>query len=382
MEDHCSPENMRCLSREQHVECDHVTPEDKLKYELHYAATRGNMKQVKRALRKIGDVNSSYTSGLTALHLFCLNGYVKCVKDILKLKPDVNIRDDSDSTPLNVYFDSLQCHTSYSTPIVEMLLKAGADPNALPRYQMAPLHMALENFDRKRPVRFVELLINHGADVNLQGMFGNTPLHFAISTLNDPAIDLLLRKGADIYLKNKRGVSPMDLVLTEMKGDLNMLTRLGKELIIMYYCGTQVHRKHWDAVRQIPSLRSFRSRIKLEVGILSSYKCSGFNITYYDILKSTTTKVAKYMLNSVFFDFLQNESLFIRETDYILQEEYFRKLNKAYEKYKVYISAHNFLKEVLPILPEICINNIIEYLDDKDLINMGKATSSLVQIVE
>jgi uncharacterized protein len=77
-----------------------------------------------------------------------------------------------------------------SLQIVDMLLAAGANPNA--RLRLAP------------PFR------NIGNDRGLDGMLttGATPLLRAAKALDVPAIQLLLANGADLNLANARGMTP------------------------------------------------------------------------------------------------------------------------------------------------------------------------------
>ena len=77
---------------------------------------------------------------------------------------------------------------------VEMLLQAGALPNAAERktHEM-PLHIAAWN-DR---VDIIRALIAAGADVHASTSAGWIPLHCAASGLNSNAVEELLRSGAN-----------------------------------------------------------------------------------------------------------------------------------------------------------------------------------------
>ena len=60
--------------------------------------------------------------------------------------------------------------------VVAYLIEAGADPNALDKSGVAPLHRAV----RTRSSAAVRALIEHGADPRLMNKSGSTPLHLAV----------------------------------------------------------------------------------------------------------------------------------------------------------------------------------------------------------
>src|SRR5262245_33632770 len=75
----------------------------------------------------------------------------------------------------------------YRTKIVELLLDAGADPNATTNHrQSGPLHYAADGYitgpvwDAKKQVQTIRILLDAGADVNRQDKNGAAPLHRAV----------------------------------------------------------------------------------------------------------------------------------------------------------------------------------------------------------
>lgn len=62
------------------------------------------------------------------------------------------------------------------TQIISFLIDAGADPNALDKSGVAPLHRAV----RDRCSGGVRALIDKGADPLLMNKSGSTPLHLAV----------------------------------------------------------------------------------------------------------------------------------------------------------------------------------------------------------
>jgi len=108
----------------------------------------------------------------------------------------------------------------YRVEIIQVLLKAGADPNASANHRgSSPLHYAADGYvngpawDAKRQVKAIQALIGVGANVNLQDKNGATPLHRAVRTRCAEAVQYLLKAGGDPLLKNKPGSTPFHLAV-------------------------------------------------------------------------------------------------------------------------------------------------------------------------
>lgn len=95
------------------------------------------------------------------------------------------------------------------TPIAEKLIQAGADVNqaANNAFKVAPIHSACatSNFP------MVELLLRHGANVNAKQQAGVTPLHSAAHNGQTHLAKLLIRNGADVQAKTDEGKTPLDM---------------------------------------------------------------------------------------------------------------------------------------------------------------------------
>ena len=76
--------------------------------------------------------------------------------------------------------------------IVEMLLKAGANPNSTDHYGYAPLHPAA----RQNRVDILQSLVNHGADLDISNAIERTPLKVAVVNKSKEAALVLVERGA------------------------------------------------------------------------------------------------------------------------------------------------------------------------------------------
>ena len=104
--------------------------------------------------------------------------------------------------------------------IVQILLNAGADPNAAQNHRRStPLHYAADGFtaspawDEENQVNTIRVLLDCGADIHAQDKNGATPLHRAVRTRCAAAVKFLLQAGADPKKPNKTGNTPFHLAV-------------------------------------------------------------------------------------------------------------------------------------------------------------------------
>jgi hypothetical protein len=108
----------------------------------------------------------------------------------------------------------------YRVRLVQLLLAAGADPNAAAnRRRGMPLHYAADGFitgpawDSHRQVSTLQLLLDAGAKLNSQDRNGATALHRATRTRCAEAVHCLLAAGADPALRNESGSTAFHLAV-------------------------------------------------------------------------------------------------------------------------------------------------------------------------
>lgn len=106
---------------------------------------------------------------------------------------------------------------AYDVGIARDLVACGADVRARNRRGAEPLHAAVMGgpgavtWHPPRQRAVIEYLIDAGADPNAVALGGITPLHRAVRNRCSAAVETLLRAGADPRATNKRGSTPGDL---------------------------------------------------------------------------------------------------------------------------------------------------------------------------
>lgn len=159
-----------------------------------------------RAACKGKNVNEPNHKEVTALAEAARVNWIEGVKTLIELKADANTSDSKCVTALHLAYPN-------GAPMLELLLKAGANPNCQdndPDYDpeftsttfgdkvehRTPLHYCCNNGD----LAAAKLLFQFKADLNIQDAQFKTPLHLAIEEGHHPVIDFLLQSGASVDL--------------------------------------------------------------------------------------------------------------------------------------------------------------------------------------
>jgi ankyrin repeat protein len=146
--------------------------------------------------------------GNTALHSAVNVKYyssynVAIVDALLQAGISVNAKNDEGKTALEIAITR-----GYYPDVVELLLKAGADSNAInKRDDMTPLMLAAGLYDKPA---LIKMLINYKADLEAkEDPLGRTALWYATFMERLENIEELLQSGADINTRDKYGATPL-----------------------------------------------------------------------------------------------------------------------------------------------------------------------------
>jgi ankyrin repeat protein len=173
--------------------------------------------------------------GLTPLLYAAREGCVECARMLADAGADLNLADPEGISPL------LLAVINDHWDLAQFLIKKGANPNKWDLWGRAPLYAAVDlnttprggrpdrpSLDETTSLQVIEMLLAAGANPNAQlklappfrnigndrgldGMLttGATPLLRAAKALDAPAISVLLTRGADLSLANLRGITPL-----------------------------------------------------------------------------------------------------------------------------------------------------------------------------
>jgi cytohesin len=133
-----------------------------------------------------------------------MNDSERDVLGLLQADPELARKENSDGPPL--------CSAvKFNRPrIVEILLEAGADPNARNKLGESPLYVAVQFGDRSE---IITALVEAGAEPDAPNKFGWTPLHGAAKLGKLENVKLLVEKGANINSKTPDGSTPLDFAM-------------------------------------------------------------------------------------------------------------------------------------------------------------------------
>ncbi|XP_054431424.1 ankyrin repeat and SOCS box protein 3 isoform X2 [Pteronotus mesoamericanus] len=167
------------------------------------AAREGNVKVLRKLLKKGLSVDVADNRGWMPIHEAAYHNSVECLRMLIHTDSSEDyIRTKTFEGFSALHFAASRGHWK----IVQILLEAGADPNATTLEETTPLFLAVEN----GRIDVLRLLLRHGANVNgSHSMCGWNALHQATFQENAEIIKLLLKRGANKECQDDFGITPL-----------------------------------------------------------------------------------------------------------------------------------------------------------------------------
>jgi ankyrin repeat protein len=156
------------------------------------AARRGDAAAVRALIReKSVDVNATGADGAPALHWAVQRDDVGMVEMLLRAGANPRMANPYGVAPLGI------AAVNGTAATLRLLLEAGADPNA----GLSGGETAVMTAARTGALEPLKLLLSHGANVNARDARGQTALMWAAARNNADAARVLIEAGADIYVR-------------------------------------------------------------------------------------------------------------------------------------------------------------------------------------
>lgn len=187
---------------------------------IHYAAQKGNIRQVDAFLKDGVSINLQEDTiyKVTPLHEAALHGKTEMIEYLLMHGAAIDSRDAFQFTPLHK-----ACQVGWLDS-VNILVGHNADINAQSDRGITPLFEAA----RRGHAEIVLFLIENGANVNLRNNMGQTPIFIAVRYNYPEIVSILLKNGAKVDLIDNNGNTPVKIAQEEKY--LEIEKRLRKHL--------------------------------------------------------------------------------------------------------------------------------------------------------
>ena len=188
---------------------------------LFRASRLGKSDLVRLLLDRRADPNALDSSGEAPLQAAARYGHLECVEMLVAAGADLDHYPPPEKSPFS---ETAICSAARKQPgIAKWLLRHGADPNIASSARRLPLGMVLAH---SGDVELVQLLIQAGADLNAVDHMGNTPLHHAAESGNIPLVRILLDAGAAVDSVNGMGEPVLCSAVLRSDGDLPEVVRV------------------------------------------------------------------------------------------------------------------------------------------------------------
>jgi ankyrin repeat protein len=165
---------------------------------------------IKRGADVNADVNIDQFGASKPLHFVCSHGQnPEMVAELLNNRANPNAKGFFEQTPLHMAASARPKRNGNDgddrTPVIEMLLKAGAKIDAVDKSEQTPL---LAHISHSPNVTVAEKLIDAGTNLKHVSRTDGSALHLAAERGLFEIVDLLVEKGAPLLLKNAQGRTP------------------------------------------------------------------------------------------------------------------------------------------------------------------------------
>ena len=169
---------------------------------FHSACSQGSIEAVKFLLQHNCKqyIFHKTNSGDTPLHVAAMNGFTHVVSLLLDYGAKFNERNNNGETPL-----FLACEKSSPLPLIENLVKHGADVNIPDNENRSPLREVCYPGD----IEVIKLLVENGANINCSDNEGWSVFHVACLSGQINIVKYLVEHGANVNARDLENATPL-----------------------------------------------------------------------------------------------------------------------------------------------------------------------------
>ena len=296
---------------------------------LQFACLKGHLPVVKYLIENGADKNRQTDEGVTPLTISCVSGHIDVVRYLLEsagADPNLAMLDNA-APPLILTIEM------GNAAMVECLLKAGADANAVDREGISALQQAC----MRGSTKIVKCILDAGVDPNLETSFSDadgiprreSPLMIACEEGHNEIVKALILKGADInwHDPQRRERSPLNVACERgLAETVTLLLELGGGQVVLSPHSFRVacQEGHAGVVRLL-----------LRHGVLS------------DVVQNKLLSLSKAWGHWGVHRLLKADSLLLKSQDYLKDQKWAQAVEKCTE-------ALTYLKEGSEDDLEIC----------------------------
>ncbi len=212
---------------------------------LVFAIEKRNFQLAKSMLASTTKLNLKNRYGVTALIKAVSLDQFEIVELLVKAGADVNFTLDGE---VALYYVT-------SVNMLNLLLKAGANPNALDRNNASPLVRILQGKCKQKNslVEIVKILLETGADPNLQDRLGFSTLMMAIISKREDIIPMLIQSGSNLEITTTEGETALAVAINKRAiniirhllaagANVNVKNELGTPLLFLPIAYNQIYK--------------------------------------------------------------------------------------------------------------------------------------------
>ena len=214
------------------------------------ALERGKLFKLKNYRQEVQGFANITKNGKGLLHHAVLQGQTKCLEYLLDCGLDVNRGDVAQNSPVLEIVQSRTKQTSNLEEMLLLLVKAGANINAVNSHKRTALMKSIIQFRHD----ISALLLKYGADPNIADIDGLLPIHVCATYSSLPLLEQILECRTNINAQDRKGRTALYFaVLSGHQTIVDKLLKHGADVNLGYPLQTAIVKCKLEALNVLLS---------------------------------------------------------------------------------------------------------------------------------